>query len=148
LLISFLLSPQAEAQYQWQYLGNYDGFYSLYDANHYCIKDGFFAQYTQDGGANFSNLGLPSSGLLAVHYLSSNEMMALTSAGELLELHHSTDGGATFSSKGNVLDPSILGLTNREFFFLDANIGFIFTQAMVDNDLVNILLKTGDGGSN
>lgn len=142
-----LVIPALKAQYNWSYVDNYDAIYSVYDVNHFCVKDGAFAKVTQDGGASLSNLGLPASGLLAVQYLSTTEMMALTSAGGALELHHSTDGGASFSSKGTVLDPAVLlGLSNREFFFLDANHGFIFNAAMLDGDFIEILLKTSDGG--
>ncbi len=149
-LIIFLFGAlKAQAQYQWQYLGNYDGIYSVYDANHFCIKDGAFAKFSQDGGNTFTNLGLPAASLLAVQYLSSNELMALTSAGGSLELFQSTDGGTTFISKGTVLDAAVyLGLSNREFFFLDANTGFIFQQVMYQSNLLNMLFKTSDGGQN
>lgn len=150
VVLLFLGVKPLKAQHQWQYLGDYDGFYRLYDANHFCIANGRSAQYTQDGGATFTNLGLsiPASGLLAVDYVSPNELMALSSAGGSLELHYSNDGGASFSSKGTVLAPSLLGLNNREFYFLDANVGFIFQQVMYNNNLLNLLLKTKDGGAN
>lgn len=147
LAIGFLNSLQLQAQYSWHYLGNYDGVYSLYDADHFCIKDGAFAKVSQDGGASFTNLGVPAAGLLAVHYISASELMALTSAGGSLELFYSSDGGVSFTSKGNVLDPNILlGLSNRDLFFLNANVGFVFQQVSYDGDLIDVLLKTKDGG--
>lgn len=148
LIINVLLSFGAAAQYSWQYVGDYDGFYSLYDANHFCIKDGFTAQFTQDGGTNFTTLDLATNQILAVQYLSTSEIMALTSAGGSLELFKSTDGGTNFTSQGLVLDPAFLGLNNREFFFIDANTGFIFNQVMYDGDLINVLFKTSNGGQN
>jgi hypothetical protein len=140
------LSPFLNAQATWQYQGDYSAIYSVYDAHHYCIKDGAFAKITSDGGATYTNLGLPASGLLAVQYLSPSELMALSSAGGQLELHHSNDGGLTFNSKGTVLDASILGLNNREFYFLNATTGFIYNQVMFDGNLMNLLLKTENGG--
>lgn len=150
LLLGFflLLTLQISAQATWQYIDNYDGFYGLYDANHFCIKDGFTAEYTNDGGASFNTLGLPANQLLALQYLSTSEIMALTSAGGSLELFRSTDGGANFNSQGTILDPAFLGLNNREFFFLNANTGFVFNQVMFDGDLFELLLKTSDGGQN
>lgn len=149
LAFSLLLGHVASAQYEWHYVGDYSGIYSMYDADNFCIKDGAFAKVSQDGGATFSNLGLPASPLLAVHYISANELMALSSAGGSLELFHSTDGGLNFTSKGNVLDPSILlGLSNRDFYFLNADVGFIFQQVSYDGDLIDVLFKTIDGGQN
>lgn len=149
-ILFLLLAAQLNnyAQNSWSYKGNYDRIIGVYDANHFTVEDNGIIQFTTDGGTTWQQQG-NSNFIGNMHYLDQNHVFIATLNGANYDIKESTDGGLTFSTKGQLLPTGLSPASNMsDMFFFDTNNGLIMTRCLVGGSLLEVMFRTTDGGTN
>lgn len=150
MLLAF--SANLYSQNQWTYIGDIKDGYGFWNATTYAYLENFQLKFTSDGG-NSSVTSSLAPGLLspvvACHYLNENTIFLVQRDLNDLYFHKSTDGGENFTDLGQIT--VLQGYTYNALFnihFFDEMNGFLLIRTLFQGDVTDVLIKTGDGGTN
>ncbi len=155
-LVAILLTvgQLAQAQKAWNFIGDFRNLYGIYNQQTFAYEQPT-RQYnlTTDGGTTTTPLGFaPVSGqtILKVHYIDQADLVLATREGssskQVLKIYMSSDAGATFTYRGEVLDSIFNANSINRLYFFNTNEGLCETKTTYKGDVVTVLSRTTDGG--
>ena len=146
LFITVLFLFNSYAQVSWSYRGDYREIHGIYDSNHFAVYNNARQNvFTQDGGTTWQNSGFTASAKM--YYLSTSNVFIMERNGSNYECKESTDGGLTYTLKGQLLPSGFSPNAVFELFFFDQNNGLAVSRSVVNGNVLDVMHRTSNGGT-
>lgn len=151
LIFSLLFFCSSFTQVSWSYKGDYRQFHGIYDSNHYAVQNSSYQnEFTQDGGTTWNTSGASSSimqPIVNLYYLSTSHVFAMVRNGSNFDFKESTDGGTTYTTKGQLLPNGFIPNSVFELYFFDQNNGLAISRSSVSGNVLDVMHRTSNGGT-
>ncbi|MGB1040336.1 MAG: T9SS type A sorting domain-containing protein [Flavobacteriales bacterium] len=146
LLITVLFLSNSYTQVSWSYRGDYREIHGIYDSNHFAVYNNARQNvFTQDGGTTWQNSGFTVSSKM--YYRTTNNIFIMARNGNNFDCKESTDGGLTYTLKGQLLPSGFSPNAVFELFFFDQNNGLAVSRSVVNGNVLDVMHRTSNGGT-